>query len=222
MIKPQTLQFLKDLAMNNNKGWFEAHRAEYEIAKRNFLGFVENVQFRIHEFDSSITPEPNYRKIFRINRDARFSKDKTPYKHNLAAFISVEPKRLDTFGYYIHLEPGDKSGFAGGFVAPEKDDLNRLRDYIAEHYKELEDLLNDDDFDKYFKFFGDADKALKTTPRGFDKNHPAKEYIRQKMFTVWHPVTDSKVQESTFEDFATEAFVQVHRLIVWLKRYKKL
>jgi uncharacterized protein (TIGR02453 family) len=135
MLQSSTLQFLQSLQKNNNKPWFDENRKKYESAKENFAEFVEALINGIAAFDPTIQNLTAKNCMFRINRDVRFSKDKSPYKTNMGASISKGGKKINLAGYYFHCEPG-KSFAAGGFYMPMAPELAKIRQEIDYNFKE--------------------------------------------------------------------------------------
>ena len=117
MLQPSTLQFLTGLKKNNNKSWFEQHRKQYELAREDFHLLVGTAIKSIAGFDAPIGNLSAKECVFRINRDVRFSKDKRPYKNNMAGYFNKGGKKSNGAGYYLHIEPG-KSFAAGGIWMP--------------------------------------------------------------------------------------------------------
>lgn len=175
--------FLQELAQNNNREWFAEQKVNYEAAKEQAYTFFESV-FR------ELTKEDDLNKfrMYRIYRDVRFSKDKSPYKNHFGAIYSRrQPHNRGSF--YIHLEPGNV--FIGaGFWNPEKDDLLRIRKAI-EMEDDLELILDDKRLQK--EFGGLQGEALKTAPKGFDKVHPRMELIRFKQFLLTKKYSEKDV-----------------------------
>jgi len=170
MISNKTFQFLKDLKENNNRDWFNANKPRFEEAKAEFEKFIGGLILRIAKFDPAIGELEPRKSIFRIYRDTRFSKDKSPYKTNLGAhLVAHAEKPHDRAGYYIHLEPGN-TFLAGGAHLPSAPWLKAIRQAIAEKGKEFTKILNDSSFKKYF---GEMEgEKLKTTPRDYPADHP--------------------------------------------------
>ena len=191
-IQNKTLQFLKDLSANNNRDWFQENKDRYEAAWENMKQFVKAVEQALGETDHL-----EGGKLFRIYRDVRFSKDKSPYKNNFGMGFQRATKRLRG-GYYLHVEPG--ATFAGGgFWQPNSQDLKRIRDEFAADAKPIRKIIADPTFKKYFGAI--EGEEVKTVPRGYDKDSPALDLIRKKRFTVHRNFTD---QEVTSEDFLHE------------------
>lgn len=218
MIATSTLKFLSELSRHNNKEWFDEHRAEYNAAKANFTDFVTGLAIKISEIDESLPFYPGNIKIFRINRDVRFSKDKTPYKQNFGAYIGKGGLMGEQGGYYLHLEPGDKSGIAGGIYMPQPKRLTMLRNLVSENYPEMMDLLSDRKFHQAFPDGFMTDQALKRVPRDFPVDHPAAELLKLKSYAVWSNVTDAEVTSVNFAGKVIDVYRQVHLLLKILNK----
>ncbi len=189
----KALEFLKQLEKNNTREWFAAHKAEYETVAKENKALFNRIHAGLQEHDQ--VPAIH---MYRIYRDVRFSKDQTPYKNHFGVGYS-RLKPMLRGGYYIHLEPGN-SFVGGGFWGPDAKDLLRIRKEFEISTAEIEKITSDKTFIKYFKEIkGDA---VKTVPRGFDKNHPAIGLIRKKQYVVMRPFSD---QEVFSDNFAKEA-----------------
>jgi uncharacterized protein (TIGR02453 family) len=149
MLNQTVPAFLKALNNNNNKAWFDNNRAQYEKAKSDFRDFIAAVITGIGKFDNSIATLEAKNCIFRINRDVRFSKDKRPYKNNMAGYFNKAGKKGNGAGYYLHIEPG-ASFIAGGIWMPEPLVLSNIRQEIDYSYKEFKKLLGNPAFKKHF------------------------------------------------------------------------
>jgi uncharacterized protein (TIGR02453 family) len=190
------LKFLKDIAKNNNREWFEKNKPRYLDAKQQFEDFLEALHKEFLKFDEGLAGL-NPRKLgFRIYRDVRFSKDKSPYKVNMGAGFSPGGKMMQEPGYYIHLEPG-KSFIAGGMYMVTPENLAKIRQEIDYNPKSFLKILEDKTFKKYFDGLDDFDK-LKTMPKGYPKDHPQMEYLKHKSFIVSHSFTDKEVVDKKF------------------------
>ena len=216
-IEKSTLTFLKNLGKNNNREWFNANKKEFEKSKQNFLEVFDQIIDGVAHFDQKVENEKDQIKIFRIYRDVRFSKDKTPYKTNLGGAIYPGGKKAPYAGYYVHIQPGE-SGLAGGKYELDSKQLLAIREYIAEHYKELETLLNSASFKKLFPEGFGTENKLKRVPRGFDKDHPAADLLKHKWFTVWHTVSDTEVLSKDFVSHATNVFKEMKTLHDFLNK----
>lgn len=201
MIQQSTLRFLEVLKANNNRDWFQANKALYEQAHGNVIAFADALldKMRIHD---QIETASGKASLFRIYADTRFSKDKAPYKTHFGIRFSRASAQLRG-GYYFHLEPGH-SFMAGGFFAPNPDDLKRIREDISFNYEEWNELLSEPQFVETFgELRGDA---VKTAPKGFDKEHPAIELLRKKQFILRHDFTDQEVLAPDFVEKLDQAF----------------
>lgn len=198
-VEKTTFQFLNDLANNNNRDWFDAHKPVFEKAKKN----AKNVFTAIHE-NLKNHDEIETSKMFRIYRDVRFSTDKTPYKINFSNSYSRLGKALRG-GYYVHIQPGN-SFVAGGFWEPNKDDLFRIRKEIEQDASEIRAILNDATFQKHFGNDFYSFSELKSAPRGFDKNHPDVDLLRKNGFIATKNFTDDEVLAPNFVAKVDEAY----------------
>ncbi len=196
-IQTETLQFLRDLAANNDRDWFQENKPRYEAAQSNMKKFVKSV-----EKELSKTDQLEGSKLFRIYRDVRFSKDKSPYKNNFGSGFSRATK-LRRGGYYLHIQPGE-SFAGGGFWNPNSPDLKRIRDEFAMDDKPIRAIIADPVFVKYFGTLeGDE---LKTAPSGFDREHPAIDLIRKKQFVVRRMFSDAEVTSENFLEEVRKTF----------------
>lgn len=216
MIQQSTLQFLKNLKKNNNKDWFDTNRDAYESAKTNFREFIDELITGISKFDPSVKNLEAKHCVFRINRDIRFSTDKTPYKRNMGASISPGGKKAVSAGYYFHLEPG-ASFLAGGMWQPEPPLLNAIRQEIDYNTDEFRKILGAKSFKTYFGSLSDEDK-LKAVPKGYDKTHPAIELLKHKSFIVVHDVPDKTVLSKDFTKQCSKVFNAIGPLNLFLRR----
>lgn len=212
----KTLTFLKQLGKNNNRDWFEQRRPTYLEAKDGFDDFLEALHKDLLKFDDGLSTM-NPRKIaFRIYRDVRFSKDKRPYKTNMGAGFSPGGKMEQEPGYYVHIEPGDKSFVAGGLYMPEPKTLAKIRQEIDYNPEKLLKILNEKKFKSYYGGLSDYDK-LKTMPKGYAKDHPQIEILKNKSFTVSHNFKDSEVTKPDFKKKLVEACKLIKPLNEYLK-----
>jgi uncharacterized protein (TIGR02453 family) len=191
------LKFLKDISKHNDREWFEKNKSRYLEAKQGFEDFVGNVLDELVKFDDGLSGLNPKKLPFRIYRDVRFSKDKRPYKTNMGAGFSPNGKLVQEPGYYLHLQPGNKSFVAGGIYQPDTENLNKIRQEIDYNSDKLKKIMSERKFRKLFDDFDDFDK-LKTMPRGYAKDHPHIEWLKQKSFIVSHPFTDRQVLDKKF------------------------
>ena len=189
-----SLTFLKDLKKNNTREWMADHKSRYQDSEKVLKDLYATIKTGLNETD-----DIEKLKVFRINRDIRFSKDKTPYNvHRSASFSRAGAHRRG--GYYLRIEPGNKSVIAGGFFNPEKEDLKRIRTEFHLDASEIRDILNDSAFAKAFPNGFETSNAVKTAPRDFDKNDPNIDLIKLKSFVVRKEFTDREVMQSDFSE----------------------
>ena len=209
------LKFLKALGKNNNREWFEKNKGKYLEAKNQFDLFVSELLKELTAIDSSLIGLDQKKLTFRIYRDVRFSKDKSPYKKNFGAAFSGNGKGLGRPGYYLHIEPGNKSFVAGGLFMPETEKLSKVRQEIDYNGDRLEKIISGKSFKKYFKKFYDED-ALKTTPKGYSKDHKHNEWLKLRSFIVSHQFKDADVVKKTFTKNALKAYQALKPLNAFL------
>ncbi len=218
MIEPQTLKFLKGLKKNNNKAWFDKHRADFEAARIDFSNFIQLVIDELQKTDPTITGTMAKDCIFRQNRDIRFSKDKTPYKVNFGASIKRGGRKSLYAGYYFQLEPGN-SFFGGGMWMPEAPQLKNMRQEIDYNWDEFQNILQ---ATKFKKIYGDLykgdDMRLSREPKGYEKNNPALEYLRLKSFFADTFLPDEELVKSTLHRKTVEGFKAIQPLLEFINR----
>lgn len=194
-INPETFKFLSTLEINNNREWFNENKQLYLEAKANFENVVNEIIAEVAEFDESVERLEAKNCIFRIYKDTRFSKDKTPYKTNIgASLVEKGPKTLNHAGYYIHLEKG-KSFLAGGVYMTEPKNLKAIREAISSDGETFLKILNKKSFKDVLELQG---TKLVKVPQGFDKENPMGDYLKFKQFTVFHPLSDKEVLDRNF------------------------
>jgi len=208
------LKFLKSLDQNNHKVWFDENRAEYETARSDWLTFVEKLLAHLGEKEPEFFQTQPYKCIFRINRDVRFSRNKSPYKTNFSAFFVPGGKSSGNAGYYVHLEPGN-CAIAGGVYHPEKEKLDSIRQRLLPDTTELPSIIKNKKFAQYFDDI-DRNHTLKIRPVGYDQHHPRIDLIRLKSFTVWKPISDAQVHQKDFYQTVCDHFDAMEDFINWL------
>ena len=198
-MQSSTLQFLRNLEKNNNREWFNENKTLYQEAQQDVISFVEKLMEEMADFDEEIGKLEAKKSVFRIYRDTRFSKDKTPYKTNFGAGLGMG-KGNKISGYYLHIEPG-KSFLAGGVYKPEPSVLKTIRQEISAFGDEFKAILEQDEFRNYFRGLSVEDK-LKKVPQGFEKDDKMAEYLKLKHFIVTHPVSDEQLlSENAVKEF---------------------
>lgn len=201
MIQNSTLTFLEELEANNNREWFKKNKIDFNKNQEIIKMLFQNIANKMRSHDHIETV-----KIFRIYRDIRFSKDKTPYKtHFSGGFKRLKPTLRG--GYYLHIAPKNNSFIAAGFWNPNKDDLLRIRKEIAVDKQALLDITKAKDFKETW---GELEgEALKTAPRGFDRDHPNIDWIRQKQFFFTKKYTNKEVCSPDFAASVSEDYRKI-------------
>lgn len=189
--------FLTKLKNNNNRDWFEEHKPTFKKHQSEVKSFLAEVKNNLNHHD-----EIEKMKLFRIYRDVRFSKDKTPYKAHFAGSFSRLGAHLRG-GYYVHLKPGD-SFLATGFWDPNKEDLFRIRKELEMDADEFRKVINQKEFKTIWGELGGDE--LKTAPKGFDKEHPDIDLIRKKQFIFVRNLTDKEVLSPSFLEEVDKSF----------------
>jgi len=222
MFTPASLAFLRGLARHNNKPWFEAHRESYENDVRAPMrALIEELDVRLARLAPEITGDPK-RSMFRINRDIRFSKDKSPYKTRAACWF----RHLDashkvggeadegSAGLYFHLQPG-KSFVGAGIWMPPRPTLNKIRDAIAEDHRGVARVVENPRSRRRFGGLDDG-AMLKRMPRGFADDHPAAKWLRYQSFTIGRELSDKQVLGPGLVRLLEADFTLMMPLVRWL------
>lgn len=218
MLQPTSLQFLEDLKANNNRDWFLQNQNRYELYKKDYHQLVGLILDALKPSDSSLEMLEIKNCIFRINRDIRFSKDKTPYKTHLSIWISGGAKGLNRAGYYIHIDKDD-SFIAGGMYCPEAADLKKIRSEIAYFHEDLNEVLGEKNFKKEFKYFDISDSnILKNAPKDYEKDHVAIEFLKLKSFTTTQKIDISDCLKPDFVAKITKKLLVLKPLNDFLNR----
>ena len=218
MLQSSTLKFLKELKKNNNKLWFDAHRKQYEAARNDFEVLIQSVLDKHCKNDPDLKGLTAKKCMFRINRDIRFSKDKSPYKTNFGASMDKGGKKSGLAGYYFHLEPG-KSFLGGGIWMPQPDFLRKIRQEIDYCFDEFTKVLSAKKFKTLYKelYIGE-DVRLTKVPQGFEKNNPAAEYLKFKSWLVLADIDDSTLTSKDLLNKTVDAFCVMQPFVKFLNR----
>jgi uncharacterized protein (TIGR02453 family) len=222
MLQPSTIKFLKDLKKNNNKPWFDKNRKAYEAAKADFANFMQQVIDQYANKDPTIKNLLAKDCMFRINRDIRFSKDKSPYKTNFGASINAKGKSAwDNAGYYFHLEPGQCFA-GGGMYMPPADVLKKVRQEIDYNFADLKKILAG----KKFKVvYGGLDQSkeflLSRVPKGYEPDNPAAEYLKLKSYIATVKLNDAELTSKNLVKKVTAAFEALQPLIYFINEAVK-
>lgn len=200
----ENLDFLRKLKANNDRDWFNANKEEYLKQHQEIIEFSDDLLEKLRKHDKIETPSGK-KALFRIYRDVRFSKDKSPYKTHWAGGFKRATKYLRG-GYYFHIEP-DGVFVGGGFWAPNKDDLQRIREDIATDASELRSIINSKNFKSAF---GTLDgEQLKSCPKGFDKEHPDIDLLRYKQFIVSKKFSNKEALSKDFSKMVDDTFKEM-------------
>jgi uncharacterized protein (TIGR02453 family) len=217
-INKTTLDFLNSLKYNNNREWFLNNQTDYKEAKNNFESFVQEVINEIAGFDPIMRGLEVKNCVYRINRDIRFSNDKTLYKSHLGAFIVRGGKKNgDKYaGYYFHVEPG-KSMIAGGAYMPPSPWLIAVRENISEEPDKFLKIISEKNFVRYF---GEIEgEKLKSAPKGYPADHPHIDLLKFKSFLVTSEVTDEEVLDPGFLNHVINVFKAMKPFNDFLSNY---
>ena len=218
MITKDSLAFLADLKENNDRDWFLENKSRYEIYKQNYYDFAQELLDEMIVLDESLKNLEVKKVVFRINRDIRFSKNKTPYKTHMAVWFSAGAKKDNLAGYYLHIENG-KSFVAGGVYWPESEPLSKIRKEIAFFQEDIEKIVSDSDFKSIYKQLERTEtNSLKTSPKNYDKDHPAIEFLRLKSFVATASVSDKDVLQKDFAEKAAKQMIILKPLVDFLNR----
>lgn len=196
------MHYLIELQFNNNRDWFKLHEKRYKNLRAQFLDFVEELILKVKEIDPLVDVQTAKETVFRINRDVRFSKNKEPYKNNMGSYICPGGKKSPYVGYYLHIEP-DNCFLGGGAYRPEAPQLKAIRTAIYKNPKLYKELVSDTQFTQTFGTVqGDR---LKLAPKGFDKNFPDIELLKNKHYFVFAPISEEQLSSLSL-DFLQERF----------------
>ena len=197
LILKSTFDYLSQLSKHNDREWFTKNKPDFDKEQKQLKLFFENIKGELDKIDVI-----DKMQIFRIYRDVRFSKDKTPYKtHFSVGFVRQKPHLRG--GYYLHIE-NEASFIGGGFWEPNKEDLLRIRKEIALDASELREIISQSEFKKMFGTL--QGEELKSAPRDFDKDHPAIDLIRKKQYLVTRKFTNAEVLSLNFASEVIQTF----------------
>lgn len=199
------LCYLTGLRDNNDREWYHAHKAEYKAANAEFEEFLQALILRIGEYDPSVAHNLPQTLTFKLNRDTRFSHDKSPYNPAFRAHISAKGKLPIPVGYYLMIKPGNQSFLGGGLFADMFKDATRMvRDYISANGAEWERIISEPEFKRHFTVRG---TALKNVPAGYERDHPQAEALKFKSWYLEYPVEDGEMEDAAqFLQRAAEIF----------------
>jgi uncharacterized protein (TIGR02453 family) len=218
MITKEAIQFLDDLVANNNTEWMHANKKRYENFKKDYHQFIASVLIEMKPMDRTLEPLEVKNCTFRINRDIRFSKDKSPYKNNIGIWLTQNKNRKNSPGYYVHFEKGN-SFIAGGVWCPETDELKKIRKEIEFFHDDLDNIVADKTFVKEFTALTrEENNVLKNAPKGFDPSHPAIEFLKLKSFTASQKIDDKLFLDPDFGKKIAQKLIALKPMNDFLKR----
>lgn len=203
------IDFLRLLSQNNNREWFNEHKALYTRSRKSHILLVEKLILLLGNFDAEIRHLNPQECIFRIYRDLRFSRDKSPYKTHYGAFMAAGGKNSDRAGYYLHLEPGN-SFITGGIWMPESPNLKILRRSIMENLDEFEEIIHNQSFKDYFGSL--EGRRLLMAPKGFPADFSGIDYLKYKDFTATHKLNSEETERSDFCEYIAGIFQHLYPL----------
>lgn len=216
MLSKDSLDFLTDIKANNNRDWFLANKKRYESYKKDYLQLATDLLEALKAGDPELATIQPKDCQFRINRDIRFSADKSPYKTHMGLWFSPGTKNWHRSGYYLHIDP-EGCFVAGGFYQPEAGELKKIRKEIAFFHDDLEAILSNPDFKKVYPGL-DREHSLKTMPKGYEKDHPAAEFLKLKSFTATATFPVSEVLKKDFVAKTAERLLRLKPLNEFLDR----
>ena len=215
MISPNVLQFLEFLKKNNNREWFRANKSWFEEAKIEVESFVNQLIPAVRKFDNEIGILSPKDCMFRIYRDVRFSKDRSPYKINFGGFITKGGRRAGNAGYYLHIEP-QNSFLGGGIYMPAGASLKAIRQEIYYNVDEFKKIIYDDDFVKYFK--QPEGEKLVRPPKDFPPDFSDIELLKFKSYVVLHPLSDKILLSEDLLNYVIKIFKSMISLNHFINR----
>ncbi len=214
MIRPDTFDFLSELAVNNERDWFQRHKARHDSARENILDFASRLIPKMAKSDPDISADLDVRRcVLRIYRDVRFSKNKAPYKDHVG--IGISGKDPSGPGYYLHINP-QESFLAGGSWLPGPDILKAIRQEIDYNAQDFLEIVEAPPFRNYF---GEPDQEykLKTTPKGYPADHPQIEYLKLKSFTFTHILDRKDLSSVGAVDTVAAGFAKLYPFMAFLR-----
>ncbi|WP_298300554.1 DUF2461 domain-containing protein [Hydrotalea sp.] len=218
MLQPATLHFLQQLAKHNNSNWFNTNRIKYEAAKADFLALTTQILSGCSKLEPDLLPLQPKDCIFRINRDVRFSTDKSPYKTNMGAAFSKGGKKSIFAGYYFHVEPG-KNFVGGGLWMPEKEVVQKVRQEIDYCRDEWKHIIKAKPFQQHY---GDLSREpgmfLQREPKGYEKDNPAIAYIKLKSWVATKPILDADITHKNLLPSVIRAFEALQPVVHFINR----
>jgi len=216
MLQATTLGFLSALKNNNSKEWFDKNKSTYQTAKADVETFLEKLLSDLQKIDNELAGVNVKKAMFRINRDVRFSKNKSPYKTNFGAVLSPGGKKSSIPGLYIHIDPSE-AFLAGGIWMPEPTTLHAIRQEIEYNLPEFNKIIGNKTFKSHFKTLNQDDKLV-NMPKGFPKDSPAGEFLKLKSFIVIEKLSTAEMVSKSFQKKAVEVYKAMYPFNQFLRR----
>lgn len=218
MLSKETLFFLEDLKANNNRDWFLANKKRYESYKKEYHQLIADLLEVMKPQDASLEMLEIKNCTFRINRDIRFSKDKSPYKTHMGIWLRSGSLNSEAPGYYVHIEK-DASFVGGGLYCPMPDQIQKIRKEINFFYEDLEAILKDKSFQTVYGELNRTETStLKNPPKGYDKENPAIEYLKLKSYTATQKIDTRALSKNDFVTQISQKLIALKPLNDFINR----
>jgi uncharacterized protein (TIGR02453 family) len=218
MLSKETLLFLEDLKANNNRDWFLANKKRYEAYKKEYHQLIADLLEVMKPQDASLEMLEVKNCTFRINRDIRFSKDKSPYKTHMGIWLRSGSMHNEAPGYYVHIEK-EASFVGGGLYCPMPEQIQKIRKEINFFYEDLEAILKDKSFQSVYGELNRSENAtLKNPPKGYDKENPAIEYLKLKSYTATQKIATADLTKSDFVNTISQKLLALKPLNEFINR----
>jgi uncharacterized protein (TIGR02453 family) len=217
MIDKKTLGFLKELSANNSKEWLDENRSDYNFAKDDILNLTQALINSVSEFDLGIAKADLIPRkcITRLNRDLRFSKDKTPYKTDYYIVLNQNGKNSPSAFYYVHIEPNN-CFVGGGVYNPQSSELKKIRSEINASFDEWNKIINNKDFQTRFPSGIHNSGNLVRSPKEFEDDNPAIEFLKMKGYYTQESITDKEIQSNLILEKIIDYFKTAKPLVDYL------
>ncbi len=203
---PRLFDFLRQLAANNDRTWFQAHKDEYDELRSLWLADLDRIIAAMTPWEPGMATQSGKSAAYRIYRDTRFSSDKSPYKSYFSAAFSPQGRKSDRAGYYLELSPmaNHQSGLYGGLWCMERPMLNKLRRAIVDNIEEWEEIVNAPEMLREFPDW--CSSMLKTIPKGWERDHPQAFYLRMTNYGKFRPCQEDYFLDPAWPERTAELF----------------
>ncbi|KUG09658.1 DUF2461 domain-containing protein [Solirubrum puertoriconensis] len=210
------LEFLGQLAQNNNKPWMDAHRADYQQARKVFTALVTDLLARAQQLEPTLLPLSPSDVMYRINKNDRFQQSDEPYKRHMGAGLKRDGRQSPWAGFFVAIEPGGETYVGAGRWQPEPQQLARIRQEIHYNADAFHALRQDPGLLREFPKGLDMSQSLRTAPKGYDRNDPDIEWLRLKSYFVWRSFPDKEVLRPDFPERVLSAWKAAQPLVHFL------